>query len=39
MGEGAAMANEFAHGRRSLADVQAGLKRFQAGEGRHGRFN
>jgi enoyl-CoA hydratase len=39
MGEAGAMANEFVHGRRSLADVQAGLARFRAGEGRHGRFD
>jgi enoyl-CoA hydratase len=34
----AAMANEFQHGLRSLAEVQAGLERFRAGEGRHGAF-
>jgi enoyl-CoA hydratase len=34
-----AMANELEHGRRSLADVQAGLERFRAGAGRHGRFD
>jgi enoyl-CoA hydratase len=33
-----AMANEFEHGLRSLAEVQAGLERFRAGEGRHGAF-
>ena len=36
--EAAAMAGEFAHGLRSLAEVQAGLQRFRAGEGRHGAF-
>jgi enoyl-CoA hydratase len=34
----AAMANEFQHGLRSLAEVQAGLERFRGGEGRHGAF-
>ena len=34
----AAMANEFDHGLRSLAEVQAGLERFRGGEGRHGEF-
>jgi enoyl-CoA hydratase len=34
--ETAAMANELEHGLRSLAEVQAGLERFRAGEGRHG---
>ena len=33
-----AMANEFEHGLRSLADVAAGLERFRGGEGRHGEF-
>ena len=33
-----AMANEFDHGLRSLADVQARLERFRRGEGRHGAF-
>jgi enoyl-CoA hydratase len=37
--EPAALANEFAHGLRSLEDVQAGLARFRQGAGRHGRFN
>ena len=37
--EPAALANEFEHGLRSLADVQAGLERFQAGAGRHGAFD
>ncbi|HEY3728009.1 MAG TPA: crotonase/enoyl-CoA hydratase family protein [Solirubrobacteraceae bacterium] len=39
MDEPAAMANELAHGRQSLQDVQVGLARFRAGEGRHGRFD
>ena len=34
-----AMANEFQHGLRSLEEVQAGLARFRAGEGRHGTFD
>jgi enoyl-CoA hydratase len=34
--EEAALANEFAHGLRSLAEVQDGLARFRAGAGRHG---
>jgi enoyl-CoA hydratase len=34
----AAMANEFDHGLRSLAEVQSGLERFRGGEGRHGGF-
>ena len=33
-----AIAGEFEHGLRSLAEVQAGLKRFRAGAGRHGSF-
>ena len=37
--EQAAMGNEFEHGVRSLADVQAGLERFRAGAGRHGSFD
>jgi enoyl-CoA hydratase len=37
--EPAAMANEFAHGVRSLAEAEAGLQRFRAGAGRHGTFN
>ncbi len=37
--EPAALANEFAHGLRSLEDVQAGLERFRAGAGRHGAFD
>jgi enoyl-CoA hydratase len=36
--EVAAMANELAHGLRSLTEVQAGLERFRAGAGRHGEF-
>jgi enoyl-CoA hydratase len=35
----AAMANELAHGMRSLREVQAGLDRFRAGAGRHGLFD
>jgi enoyl-CoA hydratase len=34
--EPTAMANELAHGIRSLAEVQAGLERFRSGAGRHG---
>ena len=34
--EQAALANEFGHGTRSLADVDAGLARFREGAGRHG---
>jgi enoyl-CoA hydratase len=34
----AALANEFEHGVRSLAEVRAGIERFRAGEGRHGAF-
>jgi enoyl-CoA hydratase len=37
--EAAALASEFAHGLRSLADVDAGLARFRAGAGRHGAFD
>jgi enoyl-CoA hydratase len=33
-----ALARELEHGLRSLEDVQAGLERFRAGEGRHGSF-
>jgi enoyl-CoA hydratase/carnithine racemase len=36
--QGAAMANEFEHGLRSLAEVQSGLERFRGGAGRHGEF-
>jgi enoyl-CoA hydratase len=36
--ERAALAREFEHGLRSLAEVQAGLERFRAGAGRHGAF-
>jgi enoyl-CoA hydratase len=36
--EAAAIANELRHGIHSLAEVQAGLERFRAGEGRHGAF-
>jgi enoyl-CoA hydratase len=37
--EPAALANEFGHGVRSLAEVDAGLERFQGGAGRHGSFD
>jgi enoyl-CoA hydratase len=37
--ESDAMANEFAHGLRSLqADMREHVERFVAGEGRHGSF-
>ena len=36
--ESGALAVEFEHGQRSLADVQGGLDRFRAGAGRHGAF-
>ena len=36
--EPSALANEFAHGERSLLEVADGLQRFRAGEGRHGAF-
>ena len=39
LGETAAMAGEFEHGLRSLAEVQGGLERFRAGAGRHGSFD
>jgi enoyl-CoA hydratase len=39
LSEPEAMANELAHGRRSLAEVQSGLERFRAGAGRHGAFD
>jgi enoyl-CoA hydratase len=39
LAEEQAMAGELAHGRRSLADVQAGLDRFRGGAGRHGEFD
>jgi enoyl-CoA hydratase len=39
LGFAAAMANEFEHGVRSLAEVQTGLERFRGGEGRHGVFS
>ncbi len=38
LGESDAIANELAHGRRSLLDVAPGLERFRAGAGRHGSF-
>jgi enoyl-CoA hydratase len=37
--EPAALANEFAHGLRSLEEVRAGLEKFRAGAGRHGAFD
>jgi enoyl-CoA hydratase/carnithine racemase len=37
--EPAALANEFAHGARSLEEVVAGLERFRSGAGRHGSFS
>ena len=37
--ERAAIAAEFAHGLRSLQDVQSGLERFRSGAGRHGTFD
>jgi enoyl-CoA hydratase len=39
LSESEAMANELAHGRRSLADAASGLERFRAGAGRHGAFD
>ncbi len=36
--EPGALANELAHGRRSLIEARAGLERFRAGAGRHGEF-
>jgi enoyl-CoA hydratase len=38
LGEAEAIANEFEHGMRSLAEVGDGIERFRAGEGRHGAF-
>jgi enoyl-CoA hydratase len=37
--EPTALANEFGHGVRSLAEVSAGLERFRSGAGRHGSFD
>jgi enoyl-CoA hydratase/carnithine racemase len=37
--EPTAMANEFGHGVRSLAEVDVGLERFRSGAGRHGAFD
>jgi len=37
--EADALANEFQHGLRSLAEVASGLERFRAGAGRHGSFD
>jgi enoyl-CoA hydratase len=39
LSEAEAMAGEFTHGLRSLAEVEAGLERFRAGAGRHGSFD
>jgi enoyl-CoA hydratase len=39
LGEPVAMAGELEHGMRSLVEVAAGLERFRAGAGRHGRFD
>ena len=39
LGEAEAIANELAHGRRSLAHVADGLERFRSGAGRHGMFD
>jgi enoyl-CoA hydratase len=39
LSEADALANELAHGRRSLLEVQPGLERFRAGAGRHGAFD
>jgi enoyl-CoA hydratase len=38
LSEADALANELAHGRRSLREAQAGLERFRSGAGRHGSF-
>jgi enoyl-CoA hydratase len=38
LGMGDALAAEFAHGRESLRDADAGLRRFRDGAGRHGQF-
>ena len=39
MGEEDALANELAHGRRSLPEVETGLERFRLGAGRHGAYD
>jgi enoyl-CoA hydratase len=39
LAEEQAMRVEFAHGLRSLEEVQAGLERFRSGAGRHGSFD
>ncbi len=39
LAETEALANELAHGRRSLREAQAGLDRFRSGAGRHGAFS
>ncbi len=36
LSENEALSNELVHGLRSLAEVEAGLKRFRDGQGRHG---
>jgi enoyl-CoA hydratase len=38
LSEETAMSGELRHGMSSLTEVQAGLERFRAGEGRHGEF-
>jgi enoyl-CoA hydratase len=38
LSEEAALAGEFEHGMRSLAEVRNGLERFRSGAGRHGTF-
>jgi enoyl-CoA hydratase len=37
--EAQALAGEFEHGLRSMAEVQGGLERFRSGAGRHGAFD
>jgi enoyl-CoA hydratase len=39
LSESEALANELAHGRRSLLEVRTGLERFRSGAGRHGAFD
>jgi enoyl-CoA hydratase len=39
LSEADAMAREFEHGLRSLAEVRSGLERFRSGAGRHGSFD
>jgi enoyl-CoA hydratase len=38
MSERHGLANELAHGLRSLAEASEGIERFRAGEGRRGAF-